>query len=121
MDMLLVPSEVRVKLGDPGSNGLVTMFADAHRITVGSFERRVAQVESRMDQRFAEVEARMDHRFAESEAHIDHRFELFEERFGRRLAQELGVLRFDLLKWSFLFWIGQLAALTAIVSAVIPR
>ncbi len=92
MDMLLVPEEVRTKLGDAGSDGLVTMFADAHRIAEESFERR-----------------------------MDQRFELFEERFERRLAHELGVLKFDLLKWSFLFWIGQLAALTAILSAIIPR
>ena len=121
MDTLLVPEEVRQRLGDTGSDGLVTMFADAHRIAAERFERSVAQVEARMDERFAAVEARMDHRFAAVEARMDHRFELFEERFERRLAHELGVLRFDLLKWSFLFWIGQLAALTAILSAITPR
>jgi hypothetical protein len=45
------------------------------------------------------------------------------ESFERRLAEEVSAvrldisnLRFELLKWSFLFWIGQLAAVTAIVS-----
>ena len=60
------------------------------------------------------------------------------ERFERRLAEEIGALRVDmarefasvrvdmakefaetrasLLKWSFLFWIGQFAAVTAMMA-----
>ena len=50
--------------------------------------------------------------------------------FERRLSEELVRLRsdmtnamsnlkFDLLKWCFLFWIGQLAAMTAIMSLLL--
>jgi hypothetical protein len=56
------------------------------------------------------------------------------ERFERRLAEEtgkirldiagvreeMGTLRFDLLKWSFLFWIGELAAMAGILSLMLP-
>jgi hypothetical protein len=49
------------------------------------------------------------------------------ERFERRLAEEIGALRVDitrqlaelrveLLKWSFLFWIGQFAAVSAMMA-----
>jgi len=49
------------------------------------------------------------------------------ERFERRLAQEIGTLRVDmakefatmrveLLKWSFLFWIGQFAAVSGMMA-----
>lgn len=124
MDRMSVPEAVREKLGDSGSDGLLTMFAEAHRLSTESFERRVSQLEVRLDQRFTAIddrftalEQRMDRRFAD----IDHKFEVFGERFERRLAEETGRLRFDLIKWSFLFWIGQLAALTAILSALIPR
>ena len=48
------------------------------------------------------------------------------ESFERRLAEEMSKLRlematmrFDILKWSFLFWIGQLAAMTAILSIML--
>jgi len=52
------------------------------------------------------------------------------ESFERRLAEEISTfrlemveriadLRFDLLKWNFLFWIGQLAAMTAILSVML--
>lgn len=50
--------------------------------------------------------------------------------FERRLGEEMGNLRLemtrgfadlrvDLLKWSFLFWLGQVAALAAILNAVL--
>lgn len=79
METLLVPPPVREKLGDAGSDGLLTMFADAHRIAMEGVDRRLREMD---------------------------------ERFERRLSD----LRFDLLKWSFLFWIGQLAAFTAILN-----
>jgi len=77
-----VPPPVRAKLGDAGSDGLVNMFADAHRITTESFERRLAEAMSRM-----------------------------------RL--ELTTLKFEIVKWNFPFWIGQLAAMTAILSVML--
>ena len=48
------------------------------------------------------------------------------ESFERRLGEEVSSVRLDianlraeLLKWSFLFWIGQLAAVTALVSLLL--
>jgi len=32
------------------------------------------------------------------------------------VRQEMGAMRADILKWSFLFWIGQVAAITALIS-----
>jgi hypothetical protein len=54
--------------------------------------------------------------------------ESFERRLGDELARmrlennaTLANLRSDLLKWSFLFWIGQLAAMTGILSLLLAR
>ena len=82
METLLVPGPVRDKFGDAGSDGLVMMFAEAHRIAMEGVDRRLRDME---------------------------------QRFDRRLSD----LRFDLLKWSFLFWIGQLAAFTAILGVML--
>ena len=86
MDTLLVPAPVREKLGDAGSDGLVTMFAAAHRMAMESVDRTVREME---------------------------------DRFEHRLSERMSDLRFDLLKWCFLFWIGQLAAFTAILSVML--
>ena len=54
--------------------------------------------------------------------------ELATERFERRLGEEMSKLRlemaalkFDLLKWSFLFWVGQIAVMTGILSLLLRR
>jgi hypothetical protein len=52
------------------------------------------------------------------------------ERFERRLSEEIGKLRIDvveqlaitrheLLKWSFLFWIGQVAAVAGLLALML--
>jgi hypothetical protein len=83
MDILTVPAPVRQRLGDAASDGLVTMFADAHRLAMESFERRLAE-------------------------------EL--AKFRLDMVEQMAQLRFELLKWSFLFWIGQVAVMIAVLS-----
>ena len=86
METLRVPAAVRGRLGDAGSDGLMTMFTDAHRVATASFERRLAEEISKL-----RAELRID----------------------------MANLKFDLIKWNFLFWIGQLAAMTGILSLML--
>ena len=97
MDVLTAPAPVRQKLGDAGSDGLVMMFADAHRIGTEQLDRRIAEVSASFDRRLAEEMS----------------------KFRVEMVERMSDLRFDLLKWNFLFWIGQLAAMTAILSAML--
>ena len=62
-------------------------------LTAEQFEQRLGQVE----QRIVHLEA------------------FLIERFERRLAETRG----DLLKWSFLFWIGQVAAIAGMLAFVL--
>lgn len=98
MNVLLTPPPVREKLGDAATDGLITMFADAYRLSNEGFERRLAGVEERVIDRF-------ERRLAEEIGAL-----------REQMTQQLSALRFDLLKWSFLFWLGQFAALTAVLS-----
>jgi hypothetical protein len=57
---------------------------------------------------------------------VGHLESLLIERFERRLAeqssglrQEIATARVDLLKWSFLFWIGQVAAIAGMLAFVL--
>ncbi len=90
MEILTVPPPVRERLGDAATDGLVMMFAEAHRIG-----------EDRLDRRIAEVSERFDRRLTEETA---------------KLRLDMADLKFDLLKWSFLFWIGQVAVLVSVLS-----
>ena len=82
MKTLPVPLPVRERLGEAGTNGLVTMFAEAHKIATESFERRLAEETA-------------------------------------KLRLDMTNLKFELVKWNFLFWIGQLAAMTGILSLML--
>jgi hypothetical protein len=77
------------------------------------------------------------------EAWAEHVLSIAAERFERRLAEEISMLRVDmirevhggiaavrrdmsdlradLLKWSLLFWVSQFAAFTAVLSYMLAR
>lgn len=93
MGVLTVPAPVREKLGDVGSDGLVMMFADAHRIAAENLDRRIVEVSASFERRLGEEMS--------------------------RLRLEMAALKFDLLKWSFLFWLGQIGVMTAIMSLLL--
>ena len=63
---------------------------------------------------FAEVHSLAVESF---ERRLDQNTALLTERFERRLSD----LRADLLKWSFLFWVGQLAAVAGLLGLMLPR
>jgi len=56
-------------------------------------EQRVGQAESRLEQRFAQLDAKLDLRTGELRA----------ELLGA-LSKEIGALRAELIKWSFVFF-----------------
>ena len=82
MTTLSVYPSLRAKLGEPASEGLQMMFADAHRLATESFERRLAD-------ELATMQLKMDAGFSN--------------------------LKFEILKWSFVFWIGQMAAIVGLL------
>jgi len=54
----------------------------------------------------------------------DRTIEVVEERFERRLSEEIGKLRVEmhdmranLITWMFIFWVGQVGTITAILFA----
>jgi hypothetical protein len=93
METLAVPEPLREKLGHPASESLMNMFAEVHRMGEERLDRRIAEVSATLDRKSAEIKA--------------------------ELRLEMATLKFDLLKWNFLFWVGQLAALTAILSVML--
>ena len=79
---------------------------------------------ARMDARFAEAGRAMDARFAESRRLTDERFAAVDVRFESQHGSMLAGFaqlearmerRFaDLLKWSFVFWVGAVGAIAAL-------
>ena len=67
-----------------------------------AFEARFDAFEARMDakfeRRFGELTASIEHRLGEADTRLERRLGEFEAKLERRFS--------DLLKWSFVFWIG---------------
>ena len=85
---------------------------------------RIGQTEGTLRKEISGVEVRLTDRIAQSETTLRDEIRSLEVRLSDRFGAvdvRMGILRFDLLKWSFLFWIGQVAVMTAIISALLPR
>jgi hypothetical protein len=92
-------------MGDEAADDLVTwmMVVDSNRSEL----RELTEVyNGRMDARFEAYELRMDARFAAFESRLDTGLAQLEARMERRFA--------DLLKWSFVFWVGAVGAVAAL-------
>src|SRR5687767_9197833 len=81
------------------------------------YERRLVEETSKLRVELAGVEVRLTDRIAQTESALRQEISGLEVRMER----SMGAIRSDLLKWSFLFWIGQVAVMTAIISALLPR
>ena len=93
MQMLIVPPEVREKLGPQATEGLSEMFAQYHEFATDRFERRLTEVQFEL------------------------RRELHEGLAGIRI--EMANMRADVIRWNLVFWVGQVAAMVAALSIML--
>jgi hypothetical protein len=143
MAVIAVPKPLRERLGEEGTDALVEVLNQVIRDTRGE---TLASAEERFTGRLTALEERIDGRFTALEERFENRFALLEERFERRLSEEIGkvnqrlteeigkvnqrlteeVSRLDqkisavqanIIKWMFIFWVGQVGMITAILFA----
>ena len=112
MDMDTVPAPLRMRLGADATAGLL------HLLDLDAAESRADVIDTcteRFERRLAETMATVRVQIAQSEVGV--RTEV--TQMGAALRQEMADGRFELLRWSFLFWIGQVLALTGVFSVMI--
>ena len=131
MQATAVSPALRERLGDEGTLGLLDLFEQAGQewkddvlATAGDrFARTLAEESGKLRVLIAEETGKLRVMIAEQGAHFDARFGELGGRFDARLGEVAG--RFDarlaeqraeLLKWSFIFWIGQVAAMAALLA-----
>ena len=101
MDIQQVPPALHERLGPEASGGLVSAINAAGRewkdevmtAAIDRFERRIVEETSRLRVDMAGMET--------------------------RLSTRIDKVQTDLLKWSFAFWIGQVVAITVIMTALL--
>ena len=130
MDSSSVPSALQERLGVEATMGLVHLFEVARTewtvevvsLSVERFDRRLVEqigtvrvemehCEARLREEIAGVRVEM----ARGEARVHE--EIAQQ--GTLIRQEIAANRFELLKWSFLFWVGQVVAVVGLVGVML--
>jgi hypothetical protein len=145
MQNKLVPLALRERLGPDATAGFVEAIEAARRewrddvidVCSASFERRLGEETLRLRVEMAGLRADLRQEMAQLSANLrqemsglgaDLRQEMTELRanlrqemaqLGAALREEIADGRFELLKWCFLFWLGQVVAVSGILALML--
>jgi len=103
MAIITVPKVLRAKLGEDGADALVELInradeknkQDVLAFVEEKFERRLTEEISKVNERITSEISKVNERISETKA--------------------------DLIRWMFIFWIGQIAAILGILFAFFRR
>lgn len=99
MPIVDIPGSLREKLGEKGVEDLIKLL---NEIEESTRERSIEVVESKFERRLIEETSKL-------------RSELKEEI--AEVRTEIANTRANLIKWMFIFWVGQIGVLTGILFA----
>jgi len=123
MDLEMVPVPLRERLGPDATSGLLHLLELTHRewradviaACTERFERRLVEEVAGLRVQIAQTEAVLRRDMAEMGADI--RQEM--AQMGGGIRQEIATGRVEILKWCFLFWIGQLVTIASILGIML--
>ena len=83
------------------------------------YERRLSEEGAKLNSRLAEEGARLDRRIAEEVAKVERKLAEKVSRHGKLagIRTQIADVRADLLRWMFVFWVGQIGAVLGILFA----
>jgi hypothetical protein len=108
--ILTVPKVLREKLGEEGADALVELINVANGQTKADV---LTFVEEKFERRFSEEVGKFNERLTTEIAKINVEFS--------RVRQEMAEMKADLIRWMFIFWVGQLGAILGILFAFFRR
>jgi hypothetical protein len=127
MRILKVPKKLQIVLGDEGTEGLLEMLDQQEEQTKTSvietaadrFERRLTEVGSGLDNRITDVEARLRVEIANVEAGLRVNLAEVDSRIRTDLSTKIEKSKTETIRWMFIFYIGQVAALGGLLFALL--
>ena len=112
----LVSSRLRETLGPDASEDLATALEDAKKEMLlashDRFESRLAIVSAELRAELTRTQAELRQEIAAGDAAL--RVALVEGL--SKIRTEMGDLRADVLRWSFVFWVGQILAIATLLA-----
>ncbi|MBE3585395.1 MAG: hypothetical protein IMW94_04385 [Thermoanaerobacter sp.] len=92
-EILYIPETLRTKLGEDGVKELVDLLNQAAKNIKGSLEEKASD---KLEQRLTETKGGIEKQIAD---------------LRTELKTEIAHTRADLIKWMFIFWVGQVAVI----------
>ncbi len=125
MDSSHVPSALQERLGAEATTGLLRLFDRARAewtepvvsLAVERFERRLVEEIAGVRVEMARSEARLREVIAEQGATL--RVEM--AQLAAAIRQEMALNRLEVLKWAFVFWVGQVIAVVGLVGVMLRQ
>lgn len=128
MPIITIPKVLRDKLGEEGADALVTLInaagsqtkADVLTFVEEKFERRLTEEMGKLHERLTTVEERFERRLTEEVGKLHERLTTELSKVNVEFAKvrhEMAELKADVIRWMFIFWVGQLGAILGILFA----
>jgi hypothetical protein len=123
VDVQIVPSALRARLGPDATAGLVDLLDLSQRETRDAvmaacterFERRLVEEVSKVRVDLAHLGAALREEMAVMRADLRQEIAVL----GAGLRQDMAAGRVELFKWCFLFWIGQVLAIGGLMGVML--
>ena len=134
MEFDAVPASLRDRLGTEATGGLLSVFdlarrdwrADLIAACTERYERRPSEEMAGVRIQMAQVEASLRTEIAQMGAGLRQEMAQMDARIRQDMAQmgagirnDMAAGRTDLFKWCFIFWIGQVLAMTGIFGVML--
>ena len=118
MGVIVVPRILQEKLGEEGSDAFVKVIKE-----IDNEARKEALVvaEEHFEVRLSEEMGKLRQEFSEFKEEMRTELSGFKDSMGREISSlkvENAKTKADMIKWMFIFWIGQIGVLSGIMFAI---
>ena len=120
-----LPRSVRASLGSQASEDFVIWQETGHAsLRAGiraDLHAELQALDDKWSQRTAALEDRLSDRIATLEDKLSDRIATLEDKLSERIHQvdrRVGDAKADLMRWSFVFWVGAVAAVAALAGVL---
>jgi hypothetical protein len=113
MDVANVPDALAERLGHEGTRGLIEWSSATHEEWKDDvLTTAVGRFEVRLTTEISALRVDMTRELSSLREEVGREISLLR----RDMTRDLSDTRFEILKWSFLFWVGQLAAIAGLLA-----
>ena len=129
MGVIVVPRILQEKLGEEGSDAFVKVIKEIDNearkealvVAEEHFEVRLSEEMGKLRQEFSEFKEEMRAEFSGFKEEMRAEFSGFKDSMGQEISSlrvENAKTKADMIKWMFIFWIGQIGVLSGIMFAI---